>query len=308
MLRSSPWPPSPKLPELRLSQESSPALPVPDHSGSRSPASPHLMPSGRTCQAQRHFHFPGPHAVSPLGAHWRGSPPRTPPFHPARRPLGSAGQIPGTCDGPRPRASAATPTPRPPRAGLCASGPRPASLGSRPRGPGGPALLKSPGAHHDAGTAGRHDAGTAGRRNARIAGRHVGIGGLASGQGFEEEAGRGGVTTRESREVSPTLFAAAPATAPSRRRRPSPAPRPAPSARPGPAQAPPPAAALRGLRRSSTSRGWCLFRARWPWEFSAGKIRGCSYRNLHPVFSIPEASRVIRPTAVRNFSPSGRLS
>lgn len=111
MLRSSPWPPSPKLPELRLSQESSPALPVPDHSGSRSPASPHLMPSGRTCQAQRHFHFPGPHAVSPLGAHWRGSSPRTPPFHPARRPLGSAGQIPGTCDGPRPRASAPSPLP-----------------------------------------------------------------------------------------------------------------------------------------------------------------------------------------------------
>lgn len=79
--------------------------------------------------------------------------PRTPPFHAARRPPGTSWKIPVTCARPRSRAS---PRPQRPQPALAPQGSRAAGF-TRPRGPGWPALLKRPGTHHHAGTAGRHD-------------------------------------------------------------------------------------------------------------------------------------------------------
>lgn len=129
---------------------------MPDNSRSRRPSA--------SCPLATHVK---PHAISTFlahtqsalsGAHWRGGPPPNPaiPRRPppaARRPPGTSWKIPVTCARPRPRAS---PRPQRPQPALAPQGSRAAGF-TRPRGPGWPALLKRPGTHHHAGTAGRHD-------------------------------------------------------------------------------------------------------------------------------------------------------
>lgn len=143
--RGAPWPPSPKLAELGLSRETSPALPVRDHSRSRPP--PLTAERARWPHMSSPTPFPpsGPTRSQPsltLSGLTRGAPqPRTPPFRPARRPHEATSQTPGICDRPRPRESR---PPQRPEPASGAPGPRPASLCDRPRGAGRRALPESP--------------------------------------------------------------------------------------------------------------------------------------------------------------------
>lgn len=120
--------------ELSLS---SPCWIIPEAALRLSP--PRRAPVGRTCQVQRHFHLPSPHAASALplslslGAHCRGTP--TPePRHsvlPAAL-VGQPARLQASVTSPAPCKS---PPPLCPEPASEASGPRPASLCHRPHGP-----------------------------------------------------------------------------------------------------------------------------------------------------------------------------
>lgn len=115
VLRSAPRPPSPKLPGL--SWESSPALPMPDHSRSRCPPRalwPHMS-------SPTPFPPSWPTRSQPSrGAHWRGGPPLNPaiPWRPP--PSRDLWEDSGNLYPPPPPGFPAAPTPT---AGLGASGP-----------------------------------------------------------------------------------------------------------------------------------------------------------------------------------------